>query len=93
MSYNFWTEIGNSVRSDIFECVITSATSYVISIAVYYELQRWSVSKPSLKIRTASANFWNYLSIRDYGLNYIFFRSKFFVRSNFGRNDGSINSF
>ena len=43
MSYNFWTEIGNSVRSDIFECVITSATSYVISIAVYYELQRWSV--------------------------------------------------
>ena len=43
MSYNFWTEIGNSVHSDIFECVITPATSYVISIAVYYELQRWSV--------------------------------------------------
>ena len=43
MAYNFWTEIGNSVHSDIFECVITPATSYVISIAVYYELQRWSV--------------------------------------------------
>ena len=37
--------------------------------------------KPSLKIRTASAIFWNYLGIfRDYGLKYIFFRNKtFFV--------------
>ena len=53
ISYKFWTEISNSVHSDIFECVITPATSYVISIAVYYELQRWSVSKPSLKFETA----------------------------------------
>ena len=40
-----------------------------------------SGSKPSLKIRTASAIFWNYLDIfRDYGLKNIFFRNKtFFV--------------
>ena len=38
-------------------------------------------SKPSLKIRTARAIFWNYLGIfRDYGLKNIFFRKKnFFV--------------
>ena len=35
--------------------------------------------KPSLKIRTASAIFWNYLGIfRNYGLKYIFFRNKTF---------------
>ena len=37
-------------------------------------------AKPSLKIRTASATFWNYLGIfRDYGLKNIFFRNKVFV--------------
>ena len=37
-------------------------------------------SKPSLKIRTARAIFWNYLGIfRDYGLKNIFFRKKTFL--------------
>ena len=36
-------------------------------------------AKPSLKIRRASAIFWNYLGIfRDYGIKYIFFRNKTF---------------
>ena len=36
--------------------------------------------KPSLKIRTASAIFWNYLGIfRDHGLNHISFRNKTFL--------------
>ena len=39
-----------------------------------------SFPKPSLKIRTASAIFWNYLGIfRDYGLKNIFFRNKTFL--------------
>ena len=37
-------------------------------------------AKPSLKIRTASAIFWIYLSIfKNYGLNYFFFRNKTFL--------------
>ena len=37
-------------------------------------------SKPSLKIRTTSAIFWNHLGIfRNYDLNYILFRNKTFL--------------
>ena len=37
-------------------------------------------SKPSLKIRTASAICWNYLGLfRDYGLDHIFFRNETFL--------------
>ena len=36
--------------------------------------------KPSLKIGTANAIYWNSLGLfRDYGLNYIFFRNKTFL--------------
>ena len=39
-------------------------------------------AKPSLKIRTAGAIFWNYLGIfRDYGLIYIFLGIKLFCFS------------
>ena len=38
------------------------------------------LSIPSLKIRTASAIFWNYLGMfRDYGLKIIFYRNKTFL--------------
>ena len=41
-----------------------------------------SKEKPSLKIRTASAIFWNYLDIfRNYGLKYIFLGIKLFCFS------------
>ena len=40
----------------------------------------WKRAKPSLKIRTASAIFWDYLGMfRDYGQKNIFFRNKTFL--------------
>ena len=42
----------------------------------------WVKSKPSLKIRTATAICWNYLGLfRDYGLDHIFLGIKLFSAS------------
>ena len=46
----------------------------------YKQQGRWSMPKPSLKIRSASAIFWSYLGkFRNYGLRNIFFRNKTFL--------------
>ena len=57
-------------------------TCYTIRLPTLYVSWHFMMSstKPSLKIRTASAIFWNYLGIfRDYGLKNIFFRNKTFL--------------
>ena len=44
-----------------------------------WTIREYYIPKPSLKIRTARAIFWNYLGIfRDYGLKNILFRNKTF---------------
>ena len=60
-------------------CFLTEKTPLLHSLSHF--IRGRSFSKPSLKIRTASAIFWIYLGIvRDYDLKNIFYRNEtFFV--------------
>ena len=80
-----WLKEGEDLKMVTFGCVPTGDRQGMIELITeaktLREIQVRELSKPSLKIETANAIFWNSLGLfRDYDLNYTFLGNEtFFV--------------